>query len=187
MPARETPLPDECPKCPSNLRKTDDSLENLLIFLEMQTIYKPKMCEVPEFKERFEKNIDFMEIDVERMEATLEPLKNHTFGKYRRMNPKHIQQIYKELTSLGCIGKSGYIARKQLDKTVEKMMNYFMLEDLDGYFEDLQKGIYELDESHIMYFTKPTTGYRLKFKDDEDPTDNDDYRLEEILKKLSIK
>jgi hypothetical protein len=150
MPVREESLPKKAPSFPKRLSKTKLSLDKLLVYLEMQTIYKPKMCDVPGFQERYDNILNcyrsFGEdaINFAHLKITENAMRNHTFNEYRLMNPKDIREIVRELTDLGCIVEGSKLVSTKL----HDIMHYFMLENLRGYFDDLQKGLYELNDEH---------------------------------------
>jgi hypothetical protein len=131
---------------PSRLHNTEESLERLLIFLEKQTIYKPKMCEVPGYEENYELLYEeyihngAVLLNEELLNSTNNLVRNYQFNKYRPFTPPLIRTIKLDLMELGCITNGSKLNSTKL----EIIMNYFMFQNLKYYFADLNKSCFEL-------------------------------------------
>lgn len=131
---------------PKRIYNTYESVERFLQYLQKQMDYKPKMSEIPGFKEKYEKefnhyqSIDDDILDIDLLKETDTAMRNHTFNEYRLLNPKPYTQIREELIVLGCINQNG-----ETDSTLlHEFMHYFMLENLSGYFADNNKRCFDM-------------------------------------------
>jgi hypothetical protein len=128
---------------PCGLYEDDnDSLDELLCYLHKQSIYKPKMCDIPVYEEKFNSLYNDYTIktsktvlykDAEELFLnTKELLRNYQFDDYLSFNPPCVNRVKLELSNLGYMNGS-----KISIKNLKEIMDYFMIEVLKNYFNEL--------------------------------------------------